>query len=84
MKLIATLIITMVILQASVATVPAGPITWACKAACWARYSWCISSAYSSYRRCQQFGEEAQCHYVLEFEKEICRREYRSCMNWCR
>ena len=84
MKVIATLIITLVILQASVATVPAGLGTWACKSACWARYEWCLSAAYEAYRRCQRFGEEMQCQFVLEFQKRICNRQYRSCMDWCR
>ena len=84
MKLIATLIITLIVLQGSVATVPAGPITWLCKSACWARYAWCESAAYSAYRRCQRFGEEAQCQAVLEFQKGMCDREYASCMDWCR
>lgn len=84
MKIFFTLMITLAVLQGSVATVPAEPIEWICKVACWARYEWCESSAYSNYRRCQRFGEEAQCHYVLEYQKRICNRQYDSCMNWCR
>ncbi len=84
MKLIATLMITLIVLQASVVTVPAGADTWACKIACWARYEWCTSAAYEAYRRCKRFGEEAQCQFVLEFQKRICNRQYRSCMDWCR
>ena len=84
MKLIATLMIAFIVLQVSVVTVPAGPITWICKTACWARYEWCTSGAHSAYRRCQRYGEEAQCQFVLEFQKSICNRQYSSCMNWCR
>ena len=84
MKLIATLMITLVILQASVATVPAGPITWICKSACWARYSWCSSAAEAAYQRCRHYREEAQCQWVFNFQMSICDSQYASCMDWCR
>lgn len=84
MKLIATLMITLVVLQASVATVPAGLGTWACKSVCWAQYAWCSSAAEDAYWRCKRFGEEAQCQAVLRFQMRICNRQYASCMDWCR
>ena len=84
MKLIATLIITLFVLQGSVATLPATLETWVCKTACWARYEWCFSAADSAYQRCKRYGEEAQCQFVFEYKKSICNRQYASCMDWCR
>lgn len=84
MKLVATLMITLFVLQASIATVPASTGKWACKVACWNDYRRCVSAAYNDYQRCQRFGEEAQCQFVLEFQKAICYRQYDSCTSSCR
>ena len=84
MKVIATLMITLFVLQASVATVPGRSGRAVCQIKCWVNYDRCVSAAYDEYRRCRRFGEEMQCYFALQFQKAICNREYRSCNSGCR
>lgn len=83
-KLIATLIITLVMLQGPVATLSAGSNNWICKLGCWFSYEYCSASAEAAYQRCRRYGEEAQCQYVYYFEMRICNREYSRCKAGCR
>ena len=84
MKLIATLIITLVMLHGSVATISAGPSHWICRASCWISFEYCSASAEAAYDRCRRYGEEAQCRYIYNFEMRICYREYSNCKAGCR
>jgi len=84
MKAIATLMITLFVLQASVATVPGRSGREVCYENCWKRYDRCLSAAYDDYWRCRRFGEEMQCYFAFDFQRRICNWEYRSCMRSCR
>lgn len=84
MKAIATLMITLFVLQVSVATVPGRSGQAACYRNCSIRYDQCLSQAYDEYRRCRRFGEEMQCYFAYEFNRRSCSWDYRSCMRWCR
>ena len=59
MKLIATLIITLVILQGPAATISASSNNWICRASCWLSYQYCAATVEAAYERCRRFGEEA-------------------------
>lgn len=84
MKAIATLMITLFVLQVSIATVPGRSGREVCHRNCWIRYEQCLSQAYDEYRRCLRFGEEMQCYYSYYFNRSSCSQDYRNCMRWCR
>ena len=84
MKAIATLMITLFVLNASVATVPGISGRAACHRNCWSSYDRCLSAAYDNYRRCRRFGEEMQCYYAFAFARSMCNRDFSACIRWCR
>ena len=79
MKSIATLMITLFVLHASVSIVPGRSGQWVCRMNCWNQYERCASWAYDDYRRCRRFGEEMQCYFAFQTQKGSCRRDYRDC-----
>ena len=84
MKAIATLMITLFVLQVSIATVPGRSGQAVCYKNCWRSYERCLSQAYDDYQRCRRFGEEMQCYFAYDLNRRICSREFRNCMTWCR
>ena len=84
MKLIATLMITLVMLQGPAATLSASSNYWRCRASCWIRYQYCAAAVEAAYERCRRYGEEAQCRYAYNFGMRICDREYYYCRAGCR
>lgn len=83
MHLTTTLTITFIALLFLQGPVLSGPTVWVCKAACWVGYRVCMGDAERLYRRCLRSGEEAQCQWIVDFQRDICSREYDDCMHWC-
>ena len=83
MQLMKTLSIAFIILLFLQSPVHSGPVEWICKSACWIKYRSCMNDAERLYRLCLRTGEEAQCQWIVDFQRDICSREYDDCMYWC-
>lgn len=83
MHLIKTLSIAFIALLFLQTPVQASRAVWACKIACWIQYRACMGDAERLYRRCERTGEEAQCHWIVDFQRSLCTAEYDDCMHWC-
>ena len=83
MHLIKTLSIAFITLLFLQTPVLSWPTTWACKGVCWVQYHACMADAERLYRRCLRTGEEAQCQWIVDFQRDLCTAEYDDCMYWC-